>query len=431
MTDSHFTIQGENKEVIKEKSFNCRTFRLYSESSNTNLLSGTGFKSILLSTVFSLLAATGFSQSIPAGSLYIGQTPPGNTPKALPLFVNKGFFAAERIAISNDGKDIYYSEIQGYYPIRGENIKRYTFSDGKWIGPLDLFVGFGPALSLTGDTMYFERKDPENESMTYISVRSGPGWGNPKRILTKLDKAHYYQITKTGNKYISSNSGNGAGMNDWCKIIITGTDSTASSLGRPLNTGGENLDFFVSCDESYMIVTNRPALAISYKKDDGTWTNPRVFGKKIDFGLGSWGPWVTPDNKYLFYSTGTKPDYSDVAVYWVRIDNVIDSLKNTNLSPYIKSLIPGQNAVSGKPFTFTVPDNIFIDDDSKVPLTYSAQMVDGKPIPYWIVFDPATRTFSGTPAEAGELTVIVVVTDSEKATAYCPVKIIITANPIK
>jgi hypothetical protein len=180
-----------------------------------------------------------------------------------------------------------------------------------------------------------------------------------------------------------------------------------------------------------MIVTNRPALAISYRKNDGTWTNPRVFGKKIDFGLGSWGPWVTTDNKYLFYSTGTKPDYSDVKVYWVRIDNVIDSLKNTNLSPYIKSLIQNQSAVAGQPFTFTVPDNIFFDDDSNVPLTYSSQMLNSNPIPAWLVFDPSTRTFSGIPFEAGELTVIVVVTDSEKATAYCPVKIVISANPAK
>jgi hypothetical protein len=398
---------------------------------NSNLQIGAGLKSILISVVFSLLTAASFTQSIPVESRYLGQTPPGNTPKALPLFVNEGFFAAERIAISNDGRNIYYSEIKGYYPIRGENIKRYTFADGKWNGPFDLFVGFGPALSLAGDTMYFERKDAENKSMTYISVRNESGWGNPKRILTRLDKAHYYQFTKKGNHYISSIAGNGTGMNDWCKIIITGTDSTASSLGRPLNTGGENLDFFVSRDESYMIVTNRPALAISYRKNDGTWTNPRVFGKKIDFGLGSWGPWVTTDNKYLFYSTGTKPDYSDVKVYWVRIDNVIDSLKNTNLSPYIKSLIQNQSAVAGQPFTFTVPDNIFFDDDSNVPLTYSSQMLNSNPIPAWLVFDPSTRTFSGIPFEAGELTVIVVVTDSEKATAYCPVKIVISANPAK
>ena len=398
---------------------------------NSKLQIGAGLKTILLSVVFSFLTGTGYSQTPPAEKLYMGQVPPESKPLLFPLEVKEGYFAAERIAISNDGRDIYYSEILGYYPLRGEIIKRYTFSDGKWTGPFDLFVGFGPALSLTGDTLYFERMDTENKSMTYISVKSGSVWGNPKRILTKLDKAHYYQVTKNGHKYISSITENGTGMNDWCKINITGTDSTATSLGRPLNTGGDNLDFFVSKDESFMIVTNRPKLGISYRKSDGSWSNPRNFGPEINFDLGSWGPWVTPDNKYLFYTTGTKPDYSDVAVYWVRIDNVIDSLKHTNLSPYIKALIQNQTAVSGKPFTFTVPDNIFFDDDSKVSLSYSTQMADGKPIPSWILFDPATKTFSGTPAEPGELTIFVVVTDSDTAFAYCPVEIIISANPGK
>lgn len=393
-----------------------------------NLQLDTGLKPILLSVVFALLANTCFTQSIQTEIHYLGQTPPGNTPKALPLYTNQGFFAAERIAISNDGREIYYSEIKSYYPIRGENIKRYTFADGKWNGPFDLFTGFGPVLSLNGDTLYFERKDGDNKSMTCFSVRKGSGWSTPERILTKLDKAHYYQVTMSGNKYISSIAGNGAGLSDWCKVVNNGSDTIASSLGRPLNTGGDNLDFFVSKDESYMIVTNRPGLAISYRKTDGSWTNPRVLGKKIDFGLGSWGPWVTPDNKYLFYSTGTVPDYSDVKVYWVRIDGVIDSLKKTNLSPYIISLIKNQAAVAGQQFTFTVPDSIFFDDDSNTEMKYSAQMSDGKPIPEWIVFNQATRTFSGIPAEAGEVTVYVVATDSENGYAYCPVKILISAN---
>jgi hypothetical protein len=396
-----------------------------------NFQTVTGLRIILISAFFSLHITSCFTQSVTTGSHYLGQTPPGNTPKMLPLSVNQGFFAAERIAISNDGRDIYYSEIKSYYPIKGENIKKYNFSDGKWTGPFNLFDGYAPALSVSGDTMYFERKDVENKSETYISVKSASGWGNPRRILTRLDKAHYYQVTSNGNHYVSSIPGNGIGLNDWCKVIITGADTTASSLGRPLNTGGENLDFFVSGDESFMIVTNRPALGISYRKADGSWTNPRNFGPKINFGLGSWGPWVTPDNKYLFYSTGTKPDYSDVGVFWVRIDGIVDSLKHTNLSPYIKSLINNQTTVAGQPFTFRIPDNIFFDDDSKVALTYSAMLMNGNPLPSWISFNPETRTFSGTPMEAGELTIKVLVTDTENATAFCPVKILITTSPAK
>ena len=396
-----------------------------------NLHIGIVLRPILLILTFSLLNNSVFAQKIPIDSLFLGQTLPGNTPKIFPLSANQGFFVAERIVISNDGKDIYYSEIEAYYPLKGASIKKYTYSNGKWIGPIKLFEGFAPALSITGDTMYFERIESDRHSETYISVKNRAGWSNPKRILTGLDVAHYYQFTNNGNYYISSKSGSGAGLSDWCKLNIKGVDTTALSLGRPLNTGGENQDFFISKDESFMIVTNRPLLGISYRKKDGSWTNPRNFGPEINFGLGSWGPWVTPDNKYLFYTTGTKQDYSDVCVYWVRIDGAIDSLKNTNLSPYIKALIPNQAAIVGQSFSFTVPENIFFDDDNKVALTHSAQMIDGKPIPAWIVFDPATKTFSGTPLEAGELTVIVVVTDSESATAYCPIKVIITANPEK
>jgi hypothetical protein len=238
--------------------------------------------------------------------------------------VEKGFFAAERIAISNDGRDIYYSELKGYYPNTGESVKKYSFSEGKWIGPVTLFEGYAaPSLSVTGDTMYVE-----TNFETFISVKSGSGWTRPKRILLGLDSAHYYHVTGNGNYYISTKSGKGAGLSDWGRVSVKGADTTIISLGRPLNTGGENLDFFVSHDESFMIVTNRPRFGLSYRKEDGSWTNPRNFGPKIDFGLGSWGPWVTPDNKYLFYSTGTKPDYSDVFTYWVRIDGIIDSLKN-------------------------------------------------------------------------------------------------------
>lgn len=295
-----------------------------------NFRTGTRFRSLIISIVFSFLASITFPQSIPAGNLYMGQTPPGKTPKTFPLTVKQGFFAAERIAISPDGRDIYYSEIKGYYPIKGENIKKFSFSDGKWTGPFNIFVGYAPALSVTGDTMYLERKDTANNSQTYISVRKGGNWGNPKRIFVGLDKAHYCQLTRSGNYFISTKSGNGLGLNDWCRVIINGTDSTAQSLGKPLNTAWENLDYFISGDESYIIISTPIGLAVSFNKKDGVWTSPVNLGKKINFGLGMWGPWVTDDKKFLFYSTGTKPDYSDVSVYWVRIDGVIDSLKQVN-----------------------------------------------------------------------------------------------------
>jgi len=382
-------------------------------------------KKIFASAVCLFLFDTCFTQIIPTDSLYMGQKPPESSPKVFTLSVSQKFFAAERIAISNTGGDIYYSEIKSYYPNTGESVKRYCYSGDKWTGPFNLFEGYAaPALSVTGDTMYAEKNFE-----TFISVKEGLKWSNPRKILSKLDSVHYLQVTNKGNYYISSRPKTGIGAGDWCKLLINAADSTAFSLGRPLNTSGDNLDFFVSKDETYMIVCTYSGLGISYHKKDGSWTNPRNLGAKINFGLGMWGPYVSSDNKYLFYTTGTKEDYSDVHEYWVRIDGLIDSLKYTNLSPYVKTLIKNQAVSVGQTFNFTIPGITFFDEDSNIPLTYSAALINGNPLPSWLSFNPDTRTFSGKPVETGELKIKVIATDKEKASALCPLTIMITANP--
>ena len=268
------------------------------------------------------------SQTIPASCQYLSFMPPGNTPERFQLAVTSGSFTAERIAISNDGKEIYYTEVNSYYPASGDTIRYYRLSGRKWKGPYNLFPGYlSPALSLTGDTMYFQTAGSEYE--TFMSVKKGKAWSRPQRILKNLNSAHYLQISDKGSYYISSKAENNVGGNDWCKLIYTESDSVAVSLREPLNNELDNLDFFVAGDESYIIVAINSGLAISYPTTDGGWTLPVDLGPVINFGLASWGPYVTADNKYLFYTTGTKPDYSDTGIFWVRIDYLIDIMKNT------------------------------------------------------------------------------------------------------
>ena len=374
-------------------------------------------RTFVLGIIFILmLGIKGMAQSIPIDSLYLGQAPPDNTPKIFKFAVSSGTFAAERIAISNDGADIYYSSIRSYYPVKGSITKRYHYDGDKWTGPYIVFENyFAPALSNSGDTMFVEW-----QHKSYISIRSGFIWSEPHNILSKIDSAHYFQVSNSGNYYVSARSKPTIGMADWCRIEIKGKDTTAVSLGRPINHKGDNLDFFIAKDESFMIVTHPTGLGVSFPKKNGEWTNPRNLGPKINFGLGMWGTYVTSDNKYLFYTTGTKEDYSDVNIYWVRIDRLIDSLKITNLAPYLKVLIPNQKALLGKQFNFKVPDSIFFDDDSSKPLIYSAMLIDGKPLPSWLVFDSSSKTFTGTPSKLGEIKIKVIASDDKNASVACP-----------
>ena len=65
-------------------------------------------KTLIITIVILLLVSTGYSQPIPIDSLYLAQTRPGFTPVIFQLPVSGSLRPVERIAISSDGKEIYY-----------------------------------------------------------------------------------------------------------------------------------------------------------------------------------------------------------------------------------------------------------------------------------------------------------------------------------
>ncbi|MDH4583202.1 tandem-95 repeat protein, partial [Pseudomonas sp. BN415] len=85
-----------------------------------------------------------------------------------------------------------------------------------------------------------------------------------------------------------------------------------------------------------------------------------------------------------------------------------------NQAPLVSNPLAEQTASEDAAFSFTVPAGTFSDPDLGDSLSYSASLADGSPLPGWLSFDAATRTFSGTPgnAEVGSLSVRVTATDS-------------------
>jgi len=349
--------------------------------------------------IFLISSISLIAQKIPADSLYLGQSLPGSDPKAFDLEVTSGTFAAERIAISKDGAEIFYSEVKSYYPVTGDKIRYYKYENNKWSKSQILFEGFfAPALSLTGDTLFVE-----HEPNMYFSVRQKNSWSAPKQFFSSIESAHYLQVTNKGNFYISAKSASSVGASDWSKIQFTGKDTVAKSLGFPVNRVVDELDFFIAKDESYMITCPQGPICISYPNAKGGWFNGRYLSNKINFGISGWGAYVSPNGKYLFYTTGTKMDYSDVHVYWVSMGNMVDSMKNTNLPPYVKNKPMPQTAAVGKMFSFVVPDDAVCDDDGN-SIRYEVLSLDSSPMPAWLSFDPQTKTLSGTPETAGNVT---------------------------
>ncbi len=112
---------------------------------------------------------------------------------------------------------------------------------------------------------------------------------------------------------------------------------------------------------------------------------------------------------------------------------------NTNDAPTVANPIADQNAVEDSPFSFQIPSNAFADADGDT-LTYSAQLSGGGALPAWLNFNSATRTFSGTPANAdvGIISIAVTADDGNGGTITDTFDIVVTntndsptvANPI-
>jgi hypothetical protein len=380
-------------------------------------------KTFILSVLSLLLLNVCNAQPIPIDSMYLSQVPPDYTPKLFILPVNGIMRPVERITFTSDGKEIYYSEIQGY-PANVQKIKCYKYLNNKWQGPFVVFEGFmDPALSMNDSIMYMET-NVNTFATAYYSVRNSTGWSTPVRSLSTNQFTHYFQETNLKNFYLSATFP-GSSTKDLAYLQINGTDTVIKNLGKPVNTGMDENDFFISRDESYIIHARNSSslysdLFISYKKANGSWTNSKSLGAQINPPDASWefGCYVTNDNKYLFFTRGGQA-WATYNIYWVRIDNLIDSLRHTNFIPYMKNQISDQTDTVGQVLNYTFSDSTFIDDDGNNTLTYSATLSTGSALPSWINFNSATRTFTFIPTAIGSTVLKVIATDTANASASC------------
>uniref|UniRef100_UPI0012E01D29 putative Ig domain-containing protein n=2 Tax=Aeromonas diversa TaxID=502790 RepID=UPI0012E01D29 len=92
------------------------------------------------------------------------------------------------------------------------------------------------------------------------------------------------------------------------------------------------------------------------------------------------------------------------------------SVTTDNHAPTAGS-ITNQSVNEDAAFSFTLPANTFADVDAGDSLTLSATLADGSAMPGWLSFNPATGTFSGTPAngDVGNISIRVTATDSANA----------------
>jgi Ca2+-binding RTX toxin-like protein len=147
-------------------------------------------------------------------------------------------------------------------------------------------------------------------------------------------------------------------------------------------------------------------LAVSRDLDDLVI---RVSGSDAELRIANWyqGSSASRIERFVF-ADGT-----------VLTEEEIETPSGSDHPPVVANPLPDQSSQENSSFSYTVPEDAFSDPDVGDTLTYSARLVGGDPLPGWLSFDAATRTFSGTPPQGsfGTINVEVVATDEDGLTA--------------
>lgn len=271
---------------------------------------------------------------------YLGQTPPSTTPKIFaPGLISLDSEYEFGSVFNKDVTEFYYGVDTG----QGNEIRFSEYKDGSWTTPVVIPPGrsFGmndPFLSPDENRLYFiSGKDTGygNYDIWYLE-RKAEGWSAPMNAgpnINSSNNEYYISFTADGAMYFSSNKrveGQSRQSFDIYKSDFKNENfQVAQRLPSAINTNNYEADVFVDPNEEYIIFcARRPAgmgrgdLYISFKKEDGSWSQSVNMGGVINTQDHELCPFVTADGKYFFYT-------SRQDIYWVSTD-VFNSLKPKN-----------------------------------------------------------------------------------------------------
>ncbi|MBL7472074.1 TolB-like translocation protein [Robertkochia sediminum] len=300
---------------------------------------------------YSLLSVIGISlmllscQQTSSNLVYFNQVPPANTPKLFaPTIVNTDSIEINTV-FNTSFTELFFTRIIDKKFI----IHHSEFFDGKWSlpKPIQMFseqgkesVAIDPSVSQDGNTMYFLGISPEDRLKNakpdiYKSQKIDGKWQLATKVGYPISTEEYAEsypvVVADGSLYFTSDRPGSLGKRDIyrAQYLGDGKFDTPINIGPEVNSEKGERSTYVSPDESFLITANtytdEKGFAVSFKKN-GKWQKPTSFelGEDIEEDWAYYCPYMSPDNKYLFfskrYSSPPNSGWKGVAkgeVYWV------------------------------------------------------------------------------------------------------------------
>ena len=275
-----------------------------------------------------LLAAQNHSAEFPRlTGPYLGQKPPGlNAEVFAPGIVSTGMYTRD-IAITPDGKEIYFGVVVGQYAFSTIVVTRMM--GDRWTEPEVASFAADPAyktvepcISPDGKQFFFSSNRPtsgkepsESDFDIWVMERTSDGWSEPHNLDAPVNSGageYFPSITSDKTLYFTRTESNGAN-NIFRTRLTNGAYADPQKLPPQVNSGQVQYNAFIAPDESYLIIPvygrkdsrGSTDYYIVFRSPDDTWTEPVNMGDAINSKSGSeYSPFVTRDGKYFFFMSG-------------------------------------------------------------------------------------------------------------------------------
>ncbi len=226
-----------------------------------------------------------------------------------------------------------------YYTISDQNFAQFNVyvikkHNGKWSEPQNAFFNskyneHGMSFSPDGNSLYFSSTRPvpiagiPQTWHIWKSDNVNGKWSKPifvdiPNLRNKL--VSHPTITNAGTLYFHVSNLDYSEMDIYHATFIDGKYSTAEKTSISGSSKAGNCTPYVSPKEDYLIfaaIGNQLELMISFNDGNGGWKNTKKLDDKINTN-GQGNPYVTPNNKFLFYTTGNSQ--TKWSVKWVAIE---------------------------------------------------------------------------------------------------------------
>ena len=276
---------------------------------------------VLCSLIF-IPACSNHSSSSISLSDYLNQSNPDKIPEIFaPNLISKGYHELG-ISISKDENEIFYIMSDRNY--REYVLVQIKKQNNTWSKPerasfAQNFSVYSCFFSPDGEGLYFSTNRPVKwgadtlqGTNNWFVNKNRNEWSEPKLINEFFNHStndRIHSISKFNNIYLTRNVTEG--KTDILKSSfidgkfekpqpIKGIVNSKYSEGRP----------FIAPDESYLIFqSDRPGgfgsndLWISFRDINNYWSEPINLGSHINTSSSEFGPYISPNGKYLFFSS--------------------------------------------------------------------------------------------------------------------------------